>query len=89
MTLMKHPNVIPAMINRLENGTTSNGLLRVGQENCHNKNEIINELFKMKLDLLLVQEPESWFKNKCHSSWVRVMDDGLWMMMSNPARPLM
>lgn len=60
---------MPIMINRLDNETISKGLLKVGQVNCHNKSELIDELFEMEFDLLLVQEPGAWFKYKKHSSW--------------------
>ena len=45
--------------------------------NCHNKSELIDELFEMDLDLLLIQEPGAWFKNKKHNNWARVMADDL------------
>jgi hypothetical protein len=47
------------MINRLDNGIASKGLLKVGQVNCHNKSELVDELFEMEFDLLLVQEQEA------------------------------
>lgn len=65
------------MISKLDSGTTSKELLKVGQVNCHNKSELIDELFEMDLDLLLIQEPGVWFKNKKHNNWARVMADDL------------
>ena len=68
---------MPIMINRLDNETISKGLLKVGQVNCHNKSELIDELFEMEFDLLLVQEPGAWFKYKKHSSWACITADDL------------
>ena len=65
------------MINRLDNGTKLNRPLKIGQVNCHNKSDIIDELFEMNLDILLVQEPGGWSRNKKHSDWIRMMEDSL------------
>ena len=60
---------MPIMINRLDNETTSKGLLKVGQVNCHNKSELIDELFKIEFDLLLVLLKEGL----CHQSPIPVI----------------
>lgn len=45
------------MINRLDNVIISKGRLKMGQVNCYNKIKMIEMLFQMDFELLIVQNP--------------------------------
>jgi len=45
------------MINRLDNVIISKGHLKMGQVNCYNKIKMIEMLFQMDFELLIVQKP--------------------------------